>query len=95
MFAVRRLYVPTLLWCVLLDTTMMFVRILNSTIKQFSHYVVFFVAIFTVLQLVMLGASTYPIRRRWDAAAYITKDEVLCLLTHCRSMLLPLCEIYL
>lgn len=43
---------------------------------QFSHYVIFFIAIFTVLQLVMLGASTYPIKRRWDVAAYKSKEEV-------------------
>ncbi|CAM9317502.1 unnamed protein product [Scytosiphon promiscuus] len=44
---------------------------------EFSHYVIFFIAIFTVLQLVMLGASTYPIRRRWDVAAYKSKEELL------------------
>lgn len=43
---------------------------------QFSHYVIFFIAIFTVLQLVMLGAATYPIKRRWDIAAYKSKEEV-------------------
>lgn len=43
---------------------------------QFSHYVIFFIAIFTVLQLVVLGASTYPIKRRWDSAAYKSKEEV-------------------
>lgn len=43
---------------------------------QFSHYVIFFIAIFTVMQLVMLGASTYPIKRRWDIAAYQSKEEV-------------------
>ncbi|CAN0550862.1 unnamed protein product, partial [Ectocarpus sp. 12 AP-2014] len=43
----------------------------------FSHYVIFFIAIFTVLQLVMLGASTYPIKRRWDIAAYKSKEELL------------------
>lgn len=43
---------------------------------QFSHYVIFFIAIFTVSQLVLLGASTYPIRRRWDTAAYKSKEEV-------------------
>lgn len=45
-------------------------------VPQFSHYVIFFIAIFTVLQLVVLGASTYPIKRRWDSAAYKSKDEV-------------------
>ncbi|CAM9348281.1 unnamed protein product, partial [Hapterophycus canaliculatus] len=44
---------------------------------EFSHYVIFFIAIFTVLQLIMLGASTYPIRRRWDVAAYKSKEELL------------------
>lgn len=43
---------------------------------QFSHYVIFFIAIFMVLQLILLGASTYPIKRRWDIAAYKSKDEV-------------------
>lgn len=43
---------------------------------QFSHYVIFFIAIFMVLQLIVLGASTYPIKRRWDIAAYKSKDEV-------------------
>ena len=45
-------------------------------VRQFSHYVIFFIAIFTVLQLVVLGASTYPIKRRWDGAAYKSKEEV-------------------
>lgn len=44
--------------------------------RQFSHYVIFFIAIFTVLQLVVLGSSTYPIKRRWDIAAYQSKEEV-------------------
>lgn len=43
---------------------------------QFSHYVIFFVAIFTVAQLVLLGASTYPIKNAWDIAAYNSKDDV-------------------
>ena len=37
---------------------------------------IFLIAIFTVIQLVMLGASTYPIKRAWDIAAYKTKEEV-------------------
>eukprot|EP00752_Nemacystus_decipiens_P005207 g4726.t1 len=44
---------------------------------EFSHYVIFFIAIFTVLQLVVLGASTYPIKRRWDDAAFKSKEELL------------------
>lgn len=39
---------------------------------------IFFIAIFTVLQLVMLGASTYPIKYRWDSAAYRSEEEVRC-----------------
>lgn len=49
---------------------------MRAGVPQFSHYVIFFIAIFTVLQLVLLGASTYPIKRRWDSAAYKSKEEV-------------------
>ncbi|CAM9906593.1 unnamed protein product [Ascophyllum nodosum] len=65
-------------------------------IFEFAHYVIFFVAIFAVLQLVLLGASTYPIKRAWDVAAYKSKDELVegyrWMMTHVRpwSVRVPL-----
>ncbi|CAM9808147.1 unnamed protein product [Pylaiella littoralis] len=60
---------------------------------EFSHYVIFFIAIFTVLQLIVLGASTYPIKRGWDIAAYKSKDELITgyreMVVHMRKWSLP------